>query len=325
MPLFRRAKKSGDLGNSPVPPWCSWLGPAEWQAFQDVLADIFLDGSDSGPPMNFGERQHLRLGAADEPGIALDLAEIARLVSDLPHDQWRSATVDYLNGQLSLRDRREALYRAGFDEVRHLLMPRLVRADTVGDHHGLALSLTGDLAAVLVLRFADNLSAAVPPAQFESWNLSAEEVWDAALGNLRTHPVDLDNDGKPNPMVSVEGESGFTCTHVLRAPELLARPAPLGVLAMVPHEEFLFLQAVDDTDLRIQLIAFSMVIRQNWDGASAEHRLSPDILWVHEGEIETVTVEPAPPGSNQPGVISGSERFIALLSSIHPPDQYPAA
>ncbi|MGW4893205.1 hypothetical protein ACWEQL_13215 [Kitasatospora sp. NPDC004240] len=321
MALFRRSKKAGANGNSAVPQWCSWFGPAEWEAFQELLGDVFLDGDTSGPPMRFGDRQHLRLGAPDGPGIGLDLAEIARLVAPLPRARWRPATVEYLNGQLEVIGRRESLYRAGFDEVRHLLLARVVPVDRVDGEGELTRPLTQELATVVVLRLDGDLSAPVPDEQLRSWGVSADVVWATALENLRAEPVTLDDNGKPNPMVSVEGVDGFTCSHVLRAAELLRRPAPLGILAMLPHEGFLMLQAVEGPELHHQLIGYSSVVLDNWERAPGPQRMSSRVLWVHEGEIESVGVEPAPPGSGRPGVISGSERFITMLSTYRPPDQ----
>lgn len=323
MPLFRRSRKAAGADNSAVPQWCSWFSPAEWEAFQDLLSDVFLDGDTSGPPMRFGEQQHLRLGAPDGPGIGLDLAEIARVVAPLPRERWRPATVDYLNGQLAERDRREALYRAGFGAVRPLLLPRVVPADSVDEDYALVSPISDELVAVVVLRLDGDLSAAVRTRQFRSWGITADEVWATALANLGDEPVELDDDGKPNPMVSVEGTGGFTCSHLLRAAELLGRPAPLGILAMLPHEGFLLLQAVDGPELHYQLIGYSSVVRDNWEKAPAPLRLSSRVLWVHDGEIESVDVEPAPPGSDHPGVISGSQRFITMLSTFRPPDPQP--
>ncbi|WP_225823986.1 hypothetical protein [Streptomyces naphthomycinicus] len=323
MPLFRRAKKAAVPAGSPVPPWCSGFTPADWQAFQDLLNDVFLDGNTSGPPMRFGAERHLRLGAENEPGIPLDLAEIAAIVRPLDRKDWRAATVAHLTRQLEIRDRREALHRAGLEEVRHLVLPRVVPADTVGEEHALTTPLTTELSAVVVLRIDAGLSAAVPPGQFRSWGVTENEVWAAALDNLRGEPVRLDTDGKANPMMCVEGEAGFTCTHLLRAAEILGRPAPLGILAMIPHEESFYLQAVHGPDLHSQLVGYSSVVRDNWEKAPAEQRLSPKVLWIHEGEIEAVGVEPAPPGSDRPGVIRGSERFLGILASFRPPDPEP--
>ncbi|MFJ3791543.1 hypothetical protein [Kitasatospora sp. NPDC090091] len=74
--------------------------------------------------------------------------------------------------------------------------------------------------------------------------------------------------------MSVESESGFTCTHLLRAAGVLGRPAPLGILAMIPFEGFFYLQAVDGPELHHQLIGYSSVVRDNWEKARAEQRLS---------------------------------------------------
>ncbi|MEU6209921.1 hypothetical protein ABZ891_08400 [Streptomyces sp. NPDC047023] len=146
---------------SPVPPWCAWFTPAEWHAFEALLNDVFLDGNTTGPPMRFGEHRHLSLAAEGEPGAPLDLAEIAELVRALPPENWRAATVAFLGRKQRLAERRRELERAGFAEVRNLLMPRLVRAGAVDAGHAPAVPLTDELAAVLVIQVGPDLSAPV--------------------------------------------------------------------------------------------------------------------------------------------------------------------
>ncbi|MFI7359207.1 hypothetical protein ACIBTP_35415 [Streptomyces avidinii] len=60
-----------------------------------------------------------------------------------------------------------------------------------------------------------------------------------------------------------------------------------------------------------------------WEEAPEEYRLSPRLLWISEDGIESVGVDAAPPGSKEPGVIIGSARFVEMLSSFRPPDDYP--
>ncbi|MGI5447963.1 hypothetical protein ACQEVM_19815 [Streptomyces sp. CA-243310] len=320
MPLFRRAKKAAvpvDTG-LPVPPWCPWFGPAEWQSFLALLNGLFLDGEGSDQPMRFGAEQHLQLGIGS--GIPLDLAELALLLRPLPRAQWREAAAGHLNGLLELGDRRRALHEAGYEEVRPLLLPRVVPLSTVAEDFALVRPLTEDLAAVLVVRVDGDRSSPVPASQFRAWNVDGDEVWALAERNLAAEPVVRDESGAANPMVSVTCETGFTCTHVLRAGDLLGRPAPLGILAMVPHEGFLYFQAVDGPDLHSQLVGYSAVTLDNWEKAPPEQRLTSKVLWIHEGGIEAVGVEPAPAGGGRPGVITGSASFIAMLSSFRPPD-----
>lgn len=102
--------------------------------------------------MRFGEHRHLSLAAEGQTGAPLDLAEIAELVRALPHTNWRSATVSFLNQKQRLAERRRELERAGFSEVRNLLMPRLVTVDSVTERHALAVALTEELAAVVVIQ-----------------------------------------------------------------------------------------------------------------------------------------------------------------------------
>ncbi|GAA2627947.1 hypothetical protein GCM10010425_27180 [Streptomyces spororaveus] len=325
MPLFRRAKKAGPdagggSGASPVPPWCAWFGPADWHAFEALLNDVFLDGNKSGPPMRFGEQRHLSLAAEGEPGAPLDLAEIAELVRALPHANWRSATVSFLNQKQRLADRRRELERAGFAEVRNLLMPRLVTVDAVGEGHGLSVALTGELAVVVVIHVGGDLSAPVPPDQFRSWRVDEAEVWAAAMANLEAAPVSLQYNEDENPLVNVEGEGGYTSTHLLRAADLVDRPAPHGILAMVPFHGHLMLWAVEGPELHTCVIAYGPLVRKMWEDAPEEYRLSSRLLWIGEDGIESVGVEPAPPGSDEPGVITGSARFVELLSAFRPPD-----
>lgn len=225
MPLFRRAKKAAVPADTglPVPPWCP-LGPAEWQEFLALLNNLFLDGEGSDQPMRFGAEQHLQLGIGS--GIPLDLAELALLVRPLPRAQWREAAVGHLNGLLELGDRRRALHQAGYEEVGPLLLPRVVPLRTVAEDFALARPLTEDLAVVLVVRVDGDRSSPVPASQFRTWNVDGDEVWALAERNLAAEPVVRDDSGSANPMVSVTCETGFTCTHLLRAADLLGRPAP---------------------------------------------------------------------------------------------------
>lgn len=332
MPFFRRAKKAGadtggagaggGSGASPVPPWCAWFSPADWHAFEALLNDLFLDGNKTGPPMRFGENQHLSLAAEGEPGAPLDLAEMAELVRALPHANWRSAAVSFLNQKQRLAERRRGLERASFAEVRNLLMPRLVTVDTVTEHQAPAVVLTEELAAVLVIQVGGALSAPVPQAQFDSWQVDGSEVWAAAMANLDAAPVSLRYNDDENPLVNVEADGGWTSTHLLRAADLIDRPAPLGILAMVPFHGHLMLWAVEGPELHTCVIAYGPLVRQMWEDAPEAYRLSSRLLWISEDGIEAVGVDPAPPGSTEPGVITGSARFVELLSSFRPPDDY---
>ncbi|QES54777.1 hypothetical protein DEJ51_11520 [Streptomyces venezuelae] len=308
---------------SPVPGWCAWFSPAEWHAFEELLNDVFLDGNRSGPPMRFGEHRHLSLAAEGEPGAPLDLAEMAELVRALPQANWRSATVSFLNRKQRLAERRRELHRAGFAEVRHLLMPRLVTVDSVGEGHAVATALTEELAAVVMIHVDGDFSAPVPPDQFRSWRVDEAEVWAAATANLDAAPVTLQYNEDENPLVNVEGEGGYTSTHLLRAAALVDRPAPLGILAMVPYHGHLMLWAVEGPDLHTCVIAYGPLVRKMWEDAPEEYRLSSRLLWIGEDGIESVGVDPSPEGSKEPGVITGSARFVEMLSSFRPPDDYP--
>ncbi|MFG2973634.1 hypothetical protein ACGFYY_11585 [Streptomyces sp. NPDC048331] len=336
MPLFRRAKKAGaDAGGgaatgpgggpepSPVPPWCAWFAPDEWHAFEALLNDVFLDGNTSGPPMRFGEHRHLSLAAEGQSGAPLDLAEIAELVRALPQANWRSATVSFLNRKQRLSERRRELERAGFAEVRNLLMPRLVAVDSVTDRHALAVAVTEELAAVVVIQVGGSLSAPVPPEQFDSWQVDRSEVWAAAMTNLDAAPVSLQYNDDENPLVNVEADDGWTSTHLLHAAALIDRPAPLGILAMVPFHGHLMLWAVEGPELHTCVIAYGPLVRNMWEDAPPEYRLSSRLLWIGEDGIETIQVHPSPPGSKEPGVITGSARFLELLAAFRPPDAYP--
>ncbi|MER6255412.1 hypothetical protein ABT224_29080 [Streptomyces sp. NPDC001584] len=328
MPLFRRAKKAGGGRGgseqpSPVPAWCAWFSPADWHAFEALLNDVFLDGNASGPPMRFGEHRHLSLAAEGEPGAPLDLAEIAELVRALPHANWRSATVSFLNQKQRLAERRRELHRAGFAEVRHLLMPRLVTVDSVGEGHAVATALTEELAAVVMIHVGGDFSAPVPPDQFGAWQVDEADVWAAAMANLHAAPVSLQYNEDENPLVNVEGEGGYTSTHLLRAADLIDRPAPHGILAMVPFHGHLMLWAVEGPELHTCVIAYGPLVRKMWEDAPEGYRLSSRLLWIGEDGIESVGVEPAPPGSKEPGVITGSARFVEMLSAFRPPDDYP--
>ncbi len=336
MPLFRRAKKAGagvggGVGGgqgagpdpSPVPPWCAWFSPADWHAFEALLNDVFLDGNTSGPPMRFGEQRHLSLAAEGETGAPLDLAEIAELVRALPHGNWRSATVSFLNQKQRLSERRRELERAGFAEVRNLLMPRLVTVDSVTDRHALAVAVTEELAAVVVIQVGGSLSAPVPPEQFDSWHVDGSEVWAAAMANLDAAPVSLQYNDDENPLVNVEADGGWTSTHLLHAADLVDRPTPLGILAMVPFHGHLMLWAVEGPELHTCVIAYGPLVRKMWEDAPQEYRLSSRLLWIGEGGIETIQVHPSPPGSEEPGVITGSARFLEMLAAFRPPDDYP--
>ncbi|CAM5352831.1 hypothetical protein SAVIM40S_02501 [Streptomyces avidinii] len=265
----------------------------------------------------------MRRGVEGEPGAPLDLAEMAELVRALPHANWRSAAVSFLNQKQRLAERRRALERAGFAEVRNLLMPRLVTVDTVTERHALAVALTEELAAVVVIQVGGSLSAPVPQAQFDSWQVDGSEIWAAALANLDAAPVLLQYNDDENPLVNVEADGGWTSTHLLHAADLIDRPAPLGILAMVPFHGHLMLWAVEGPELHTCVIAHDPLVRKMWEDAPEGYRLSSRLLWISEDGIESVGVDAVPPGSKEPGVITGSARFLEMLSSFRPPDDHP--
>lgn len=143
------------------------------------------------------------------------------------------------------------------------------------------------------------------------------------MTNLDAAPVSLQYNEDANPLVNVEADGGWTSTHLLHAADLIDRPAPLGILAMVPFHGHLMLWAVEGPDLHTCVIAYGPLVRKMWEDAPQEYRLSSRLLWIGEDGIESIEVDPSPPGSKEPSVITGSARFLEMLATFRPPDDYP--
>ncbi|MFG2993286.1 hypothetical protein ACGFZK_28990 [Streptomyces sp. NPDC048257] len=146
--------------------------------------------------------------------------------------------------------------------------------DTVGEDRALAVALTGEPAAVVVIRVGGALSAPVRQEQFGSWRTEDSEVWAAAMANLDAAPVPLQYNDDENPLVNVEAGEGWTSTHLLHAAELIDRPAPHGILAMVPFHGHLMLWAVEGPEPHTCLIAYGPLVRKMGEDALEEPRRS---------------------------------------------------
>ncbi|WP_448699603.1 hypothetical protein [Streptomyces avidinii] len=78
----------------------------------------------------------------------------------------------------------------------------------------------------------------------------------------------------------MESGGGWTSTHLLHAADLIDRPAPLGILAMVPFHGHLMLWAVEGPELHTCVIAHDPLVRKMWEDAPEGYRLSSRLLWI---------------------------------------------
>ncbi|WP_309505798.1 hypothetical protein [Streptomyces pyxinae] len=301
----------------PAPDWCPWFTPAEWAAFREALASVFRDagpgiaGGGAGP----GEERFVHLGRADGHHVPLDLGRLAAEIRPLPRWEWPAAllrlTAEAERGLAAL----DVFGGLAPDDVPALLLPRLRRPDDIPDGvvHG---TLTDELSVLVFVRVGDRAHP-LPAERAERWGMTPEAALRRALANLHHDPVALGHDGD-RAMVNAESPAGFTSAHLLRVPELLTTPAPHGILAMVPYEGSLFFTALNAGEPRWQLIGCAETVEKHWAEQPPERRLCSRVLWMYEGSVESIGVTPAPPGSSAPGVVTGSERFLAVLSRLSP-------
>ena len=308
MALFRRSARP-----SQVPSWCAWFSPAEWQAFSAAVGAAVQDSGSE--PVELGPEQTIVLGSAGGLRYPVDLATLAAREHRLPRRQWRDDVARYLALHRDAAAQWQQLSRADFAEARSLLMPKVFRTDALPDD-AVSRPVGHDLAAAAVLRM--NGGVYLPTReQVVRWGVSEDELWNTALRNLRAQACECEHGGSGSaPSVVVTGPGEFGSAQVLRAAELLGHPAPHGFLAAAPCEDTVVLVVIDGPGLHTSAAAMEMYGRQLWEQSEPHLRLSPGVLWAHEGRIESVGVElPAKDGS-EPGVITGSQRFIDLVESF---------
>ncbi|MFC8451230.1 hypothetical protein [Kitasatospora sp. NPDC057223] len=309
MALFRRSGRP-----SQVPSWCAWFSPAEWQAFSEAVTAFVQDSGSE--PVEIGPEQTIRLGSTEGIRYPVDLATLAAREHRLPRKQWRADVARYLALHRDAAAQWQRLSRADFAEARSLLMPKIFRADALPDEESVTREVGHELAAAAVLRM--NGGVYLPTReQIGRWGVSEDELWNTALRNLGVEACETERGGSgASPSVVVTGPGEFGSAQVLRAAELLGHPAPHGFLAATPSEDTVVLVVIDGPGLHTSAAAMEMYGRQLWEQSEPQLRLSPGVLWVHEGRIESVGVElPAKDGS-RPGVITGSQRFVDLLESF---------
>ncbi|MFA7761332.1 hypothetical protein [Streptomyces sp. NRRL S-448] len=101
----------------------------------------------------------------------------------------------------------------------------------------------------------------------------------------------------------------------------MAHPGPPAATpAVAPAEGFVGAAVAEMwPECAQECLAYGPLVRKMWEDAPEGYRLSSRLLWIGEDGIESVGVEPAPPGSKEPGVITGSARFVEMLSAFRPP------
>ncbi len=308
MALFRRSGRP-----SQVPSWCAWFSPAEWQAFSEAVGAFVRDSGSE--PVALGAERDIVLGGAGGIGYPVDLATLAAREHRLPRKQWRADVAWYLALHRDAAAEMRRLSTAGFDEARPLLLPKIFRTEAVPDD-SITRPVGGELTAAAVLRMTGGVHL-LTPDQVERWGVSEDELWDTALHNLRAEAYRSEKGGSDSgPSAEVTSEGEFGSAQVLRAAEVLGHPAPHGILAVAPCEDTVVMVVIDGKDLHSSAAGMDMYGRQLWEQSAPHLRLSTQVLWAHQGRIESVGVElPAKDGS-RPGVITGSQRFIDLLESF---------
>lgn len=204
------------------------------------------------------------------------------------------------------------LLRAGNEEerLRPLLLPLLVTPLEGRDLSGVLVRQWSDGVVALLCARAPEGTRAVARSEATAIGVDPEVLWDDALDHVRAEPVELRTAevGAPGPAITyATGDGGFGMGHLLRLRELVAGPAPHGVLVGILTSPGLFV--------------FHTVVRRLWAQAMVEtfRKLGPDgvedssftgivgVHWWKDGPQEAVRVATS---------TETSPRLAELLASV---------
>ncbi|MFF3892686.1 hypothetical protein ACFYY3_05745 [Streptomyces sp. NPDC001812] len=316
MALFRKSRDSRPT----APSWCAWFGPGEWAVFQELVRERLVP--------DYAGQQALSRSLPGGPAVEVDLAHLAEALRDQPRERWSTAMTEY---ELWWQDRAreaEALAALPFERARGALLPavRLVQESDRPDEMTRAL---GDRLLAEVQLIGERSVLTVGTEQTRHWDVSPADVWSLALANLRRQPCEVHDMGpEGSPVLVVLGSGEHTAAHLLRLDELVARPAPYGVLVVAPRTDTLAFWVVTGMNVVTAGPALQKFGAGLRDHAEPEQRLSDELYWWSDGLLEHIVLPDLEAGTarglgtpGRPHTIQATPRFLDMLHRLTPPQQ----
>ncbi|MDQ0988883.1 hypothetical protein [Streptomyces sp. V3I7] len=318
MALFRRSRPN----HSSPPGWCSWFGAEEWAVFQELVRACLAPDYAGAPRIAWP-------AAGGSPVPELDLVQLALWLRNEPPEQWRTTVEQY--PQWCAEAEREAQEQRAmpYASARGALLPVVRLAEGYGNHRLDAMTrvVGGGLVAEVQLK-GEYGDLTIDTEQTRRWDVSPAEVWSAAMANLRREPCDIHEAvAGDSPLCVVLGTGEHTAAQVLRLDELIGRPAPYGVLVVVPRTDGLVFWIINGPDL---LTAGPYL--QKYGGKlrdlpeASERRLSEELFWWSDGVLETVVIPDwkaaiadGMGSAERPHTIKGSQRFSDMFFRLMSP------
>jgi hypothetical protein len=316
MALFRRSKSD----RSSVPAWCAWFSAEEWTAFRDLVRECLAQDYAGQPSISWVP--------GGSPAPELDLVRLAGWLRNRAREQWRATVAEYpqrcADGEREARAQR----MTPFDAARGALLPAVRLSGESEDRLDAMTRIVGGGLLAEVRLTGEYGDLVVGTEQARRWDVSPAEVWSVAMANLRRRPCDI-HEVVPgdSPLCAVLGSGPHTAAHVLRMDELAGRPAPHGILLVLPRTDVLAFWVVDGPGLFTAAPAVQKYGGNLYDvPRSPERRLSQELFWWSDGRLERVTFPDwqaeAAAGlgtSDRPHTIQASERFLDMLHSLASP------
>jgi hypothetical protein len=213
------------------------------------------------------------------------------------------AGVDFDRGRTSVSfddSEWDPFFRGGsWERAGTRLIPR-VRKEQDVESDVVQYRLGNGLISVLSLQRATSVGD-LTMEMVRIWRVDRAELWAVARHNLRRRVFTPTVVG---PILQVTGGSPFTASHLLRLDE--ARPAPRGVLVLLPFDDTFWFWPVDERRLaQVGAVMRSAIGEFHSGRRRLPERLSDDVMWWHEGRLERVRF-------SRDGSADASPRFNAV-------------
>jgi hypothetical protein len=298
-------------GDPPAPEWAAFFSGSEYRQFLDlVVADLRRRGYD--PQVGDG---FVTADTGGEEPVTWGLGNLAQRCNQEDPSRWEAIVATHFTALQQMVGRDMDALAADFEQVRPILRVRLMPDESMG---GVAVGETVSrrpapgMIATLVYDFPDS-TATVHQEHLASWPVSADEVFDIAIANVRAEPPPaaetVDADGVQLRVMA--GDSFYVASRALFLDELLDG-APDGVFA-VPNRHVLLWYAVTDLSV-VQAMSPMFQIAANLfrEGPGS---ISDQLYWWRGGEFVHLphsssgkTINFAPP-----------DDFVTLLNGLAEP------
>ncbi|MFT4975563.1 MAG: hypothetical protein ACI8S6_001450 [Myxococcota bacterium] len=212
-----------------------------------------------------------------------------------------------------------------WERARPVLKIRLYPLDQVQENDDILLfrPIGGDLAAVLVYDLPDSIFS-VEPGVAASWPVTTDEIWSAALENIRTEepPPSIDRlDLGEAEAVIAFGDSFFVTSRILLLGDVMdEEDFPHGALVVVPHRHALIFHPITTSTSTLDALNELILVADEMF-AEGPGSLSPDVYWWRPERIERIPVAIDDEAGEL--IIDPPDDFVDLINSLPTGDADP--